>query len=103
MCEVSSIDQPDWTTMSTVLAPVQRDSQVTLKLSEDSDNQWFHTKTSMEDSLSLSRAAYCIDFVILVIGLYFYAAGHCYIFLPLFLEVLFKSFLIPLVKCKMPR
>ena len=80
MCEVLSIDTSAWATMSTVLATVQRDSQVTLALSEASDNQWPCTMTPMEDyedSLSLCRAAYCIDFVILVIGLYFCAEEHC--------------------------
>lgn len=49
MCEVSSIDTSAWTTMSTVLASVQNDSQVTPAHSEASDNQWPHTMTPMED------------------------------------------------------
>ena len=60
MCEVSSIDTSAWATMSTVLATVQLDSQVTLALSEASNNQWPCTMTPMEDyedSLSLCRAA----------------------------------------------
>lgn len=84
MSEVSSIDAPAWATMSTVLATVQRNRQVTMLLSEASDNQWPRTMTPMEDykdSLSLCLSAYCIDFVILVIGLYFWAVVHCYNFL----------------------
>lgn len=82
MSEASSIDTPAMATMSTVLATVlatvQRDSQVTLALSEASDNQWPRTMTPMEDykdSLSLCQSAYCIDFVIPVIGLYFCAVA----------------------------
>lgn len=95
MCEVSSIDTPAWATMRTVQVTVQHDSQVTLVLSEASDNQWLCTMTPMEDyedSLSLCRSAYCIDFVILVIAyLYFSARENSTSFLlvplPLFLSV----------------
>lgn len=77
MCEVSSIDTPAWATVCTVQVTVQHDSQVTLALSEASDNQWLRTMTPMEDyedSLSLCRSAYCIDFVILVIAYLDFAA-----------------------------
>lgn len=73
--------------VSTFLGTPQCNSQVTLALSEASDNQWTCTMTPMEDyknSLSLCRSAYCIDFVILVIGLYFCAAEYCYNFLFMF-------------------
>lgn len=85
LCVRFQVLTPAWTTMSTVLASVQRDSQVTLAFSEASDNQWPRTMTPMEDykdSLSLCRSAYCIDFLVPVIGLYFCDIECCYIFPP---------------------
>lgn len=87
MCEVWSIDSPDWATPSTVLVTVQHDSRVTPVLSEPSDNRWPRTIPPMEDYedlLSLCWSAYYIDFVILVIGLYFCAAEYCCNFLCFF-------------------
>lgn len=73
--KVSNIDTPAWATVSTVRVTVAHDSQVTLVLSQASDNQCNCTMTPIEDykdSLSCWQPPYYIDFVILVIAVYIF-------------------------------